>query len=117
MIDSLTQFELWELLFLARNALTTDLAFITSIVSAYLIVAYMVAEKLTKFQLITITSLYSAMFFFNCWGFFGTARLFFGVNNAIGNDVSIGLALPITAILFLAWAVSIGFMMQQRSSK
>jgi hypothetical protein len=58
-LTELTRYELLESYYLARGALVSDVTIFMTILFAYVTVAYFVSAKMTKFQAITISFLYS----------------------------------------------------------
>ena len=58
-LTELTHYELLESYYLVRSALVSDVTIFMTLLFAYITVAYFVSAKLTKFQAITISSLYS----------------------------------------------------------
>ena len=58
-LTELTHYELLESYYLARSGLISDVTVFMTVLFAYGTVAYFVSAKLTKFQAIAISSLYS----------------------------------------------------------
>ena len=55
----MSEAELWELILISQGNMGSMLAVFLSLVSAYLIVAYLVGNSLTRVQYITVTLLFS----------------------------------------------------------
>ncbi len=102
---------------MARSAANTDMAFLTSILSAYLVVAYFAGKNLTIFQLISISTLYTGFYFYSSYGFFYTVQTAFGAAAQQGNEISFNVVTPMFIFLGIAWAISIAFMVQARRHK
>ena len=92
-----------------------------SVVSGYLVVAYMAGKDLGKFQLFTVSVLFVTFSFFASFGSFGLIRgavnAFAGIDDGLGGIAkAIYLAVPY-AILFvqlLGIGLSLKFMLDQR---
>lgn len=56
----MTEAELWELILLSQGNVTSVAAIYFTVLSGYLIVAYLVGQKLTTTQFITVTGLFTA---------------------------------------------------------
>lgn len=113
-MEGLTRFEIHELFYMARDSAANDFSVLLTLLSAYLVVAYLSAKKLTMFQLIAVTVIYTVSFFYVALGYY------FALDTAMetgaylaGWEPSIwwrGMALVVT----VAWLLSIIFMIQAR---
>jgi hypothetical protein len=113
-LGELTHFELLEAYYLARGALTNDITAFVTVLSAYVTVAYFVSAKLTRFQAITISSLYS---FFSLYMVSSAYNSSLNLSNIafaiIGIDVSRD-ALILVTFLLVSWVFSIILFIQAR---
>ena len=117
MFEGLDRFELWDVFFMARGAVGTDMAFLTSILFAYLVVAFMAAQELSQFQLVTITTIYSVIFGYTCYTLSSAIDLTLIATEALGLGNYSKVAIPFYLVMLLTWIVSIVFMLQARRSK
>ena len=113
-LTELTRFELIEIYYLARSALVSDVTVYMTILFAYVTVAYFVSAKLTMFQAITISSLYS---FFNMYiasaaynSSVGLSSIGFAISGFNSSRDSLILAI----LLLVAWIFSIILFIQAR---
>ena len=102
---------------MARNAASNDVPFLVTILSAYLAVAFFTAKRLSKFQLISISVIYSGSYLYSCISFSTAFNTTFDVIGKIT-----GVAAPIWingfyGILSITWDISILFMIQARREK
>jgi hypothetical protein len=112
-LETLTQFELWELWYMARDSASYDSSVLFTLLSAYLIVAFLVAKRLSRFQVLSITAIYTAMFGYTSVGFHYTYSVVLGV----GAQWSVPAPLwnyGIYVVFCGAWLLSIIFMVQAR---
>ena len=102
-----------EALYAMREVLAQDAMNFFAMFSAYLVVSYLVGKKLTAFQLIAISVLYSVF----------CAGPIIGVYVAVVDMQSIPVGLRVTqienpyfvpTIMVLGWAMSIAFMLDIR---
>lgn len=72
----MTDAELWELILISQSNMSSVMAIYISILSGYLIVAYLVGQKLTTFQCLTATGLFvvcSLAMIIACYAFLSRA--------------------------------------------
>lgn len=111
----MSNYELTELAMIVQSTTNEAVAIYLSVLSAYLAVAYLAGDKLTKFQLYSITVIYSAWVAIQFAGFFQL--------NSLGNDIvfyttGIDNSIPylIGQIVVLAsWLLSLAFMRHSRT--
>ena len=116
-MDGLTRFEVYELFYMARDSAASDFSVLLTLLSAFLVVAYFSAKKLTMFQLIAVTAIYTASYFYVALGYY------FALDTAMetgaylaGWEASVwwrGMAV----VVAVAWLLSIIFMIQARIRK
>ncbi len=104
----MNEYEIIEATYAIRQTGATDVSSFFTVLSAYLVVAYLVGDKLSKFQVWSISGLY-------------TVYLYFPIAAAqiAVSDLALLDALPPGAqylrfVLVLMWLVSIVFMIQKR---
>ena len=104
----MNEYEMIEATYAIRQAGAADVTSFFTVLSAYLIVAYLVGDKLSRFQLWAISGLYTLYLYFPI-----VAAQF-----AVSDLALLGAAPPgaefLTAVLVLMWLVSIVFMIQKR---
>jgi hypothetical protein len=99
---------------MARDASVVDSSVLFTLLSAYLIVAFLGAKRLSRFQVLSITAIYTAMFGYTFIGFHYT----YSVALDVGAQLS-SLPIPLwnygIYVLFCgAWLLSIIFIVQAR---
>jgi len=113
-LGELTHYELIESYYLARSVLASDVTVFMTILFAYITVAYFVSAKLTKFQAITISSLYSFFALYMASSVYnssvGVSIIAFAIT---GLDVSRDALILITLLLG-SWIFSIILFIQAR---
>jgi hypothetical protein len=113
-LGELTHFELLESYYLARSALSSDVTAFVTILSAYVTVAYFVGARLSRFQAITISSLYSFFALYMASSAYNASLILSNIAFAIiGIDVSRD-ALILVTFLLVSWVFSIILFIQAR---
>ena len=113
-LTELTRYELLESYYLARSALVSDMTIFMSILFAYVTAAYFVSAKLTKFQAITISSLYSFFALFIASAAYNSSLILSNIGFAIRGVDTSREALILITILLVAWIFSIILFIQAR---
>ena len=92
-----------------------------SVVSGYLVVAYIAGQQLSRFQLFTISVLFVTFSFFAAFGSFGLIRgavnAFSGIEDSVGivmNAVNLSIPYAILFVQILGIVLSLKFMLDQR---
>ena len=115
----MTEYEYQELL-IATASLVTDLvAVFISVLVAYLACAYLVGNKLTKFQLIAVSFTYSMFSLLIITLVYGNLMRIAAIKVSffeLETTPSVGIPLVGPLILLLSWLISIIFMIQVRRS-
>ncbi|NKB33917.1 MAG: hypothetical protein GKR91_12535 [Pseudomonadales bacterium] len=112
----------FELISLIHSSQTLSIAFFSvfiTILFAYLVVAYFAAKRLSKFQMITVSALYSFAIFFTVIGIYDSTRnidLIEQVLTEASYEPSI-VNSGFNILLIIAWVVSIVFFVQARRAK
>jgi len=106
-LTELTRFELLESYYFARGALVSDITIFMTILFAYVTVAYFVSAKLTKFQAITISFLYSFFALYIASAAYNSSLILSNIGFAMSGIDSSRDALILVTLLLVAWIFSI----------
>jgi hypothetical protein len=82
-----------------------------------LVVAFIAAKKLSRFQLITITAIYSIVFGYTCFTLSSAIDLTLIATETLELGNYSKVAIPFYIVMFITWGVSIAFMLEGRRSK
>ena len=104
----MNEYEVIEATYAIRQAGAADVTSFFTVLSAYLVVAYLVGDKLSKFQLWTISGLYTLYLYYPI-----AATQIDVVDLAQLDALPLG-AQYLTFVLVLMWLVSVVFMIQKR---
>ncbi|GJM12268.1 MAG: hypothetical protein DHS20C12_06710 [Pseudohongiella sp.] len=108
--SQMSNFELSELILNYNNTLLAQLTVFTTALFAFLAAIFFAAHKLSKFQLISITFIYSGFCFVVVAGYFNMAR---GMAQTVlyvtGGDSSVTL-FSMGILLIAGWILSLIFM-------
>ncbi|MFT5396791.1 MAG: hypothetical protein ACI85N_001997 [Gammaproteobacteria bacterium] len=112
-LDTLTTFELSELILHTLSVSIDQLTLVLTFIFAYFTVGYLVGKKLSKFQLYSVTLVYSGVTIFGILIF---ATLGIRVQElVVYRDGAYSLHWMVSTILcFAGWVLSILFMMHSR---
>lgn len=113
-LTELSNYELIETYYLVRSALVSDVTIFMTILFAYVTVAYFVSAKLTKFQAITISSLYSIFALYMASSAYNSSLMGSIIGYAISGVESSVDSFVIVSILLVAWVFSIILFIQAR---
>lgn len=113
-LTELNHYELLESYYLARSALISDLTIFMTLLFAYVTVAYFVSAKLTKFQAITISSLYGLFALFMVASAYNSSVMLSTIGFAVSGVDSYRDSLILGTILLVAWVFSIILFIQAR---
>jgi len=116
-LKDLSNYELLETYFLVRDALVNDLTIYVTILFAYITVAYFVAAKLTKFQAIGISGLYSIFALYMIASTYNSSQMLSTIGYMISDLDSSWEPVVIAWILMISWVFSIVLFVQARRSK
>jgi len=116
-LKELSNYELLESYFLVRDALISDMTVYMTILFAYITVAYFVAAKLTKFQAIGISSLYSVFALYMISSSYNSSWMLSTLGEMISDLDSSWEPVVIGLILVISWIFSIVLFVQARRSK
>ena len=113
-LSEMSNYELLDAYFLVRNALVSDVTIFMTILFAFLTVAYLVSAKLSRFQAITISVLYSLFALYMISSTFNSSRMLSQISHTvIGQDNSKD-AYVLGAILLISWIFSLILFRQAR---
>jgi hypothetical protein len=110
----LTKFEMAELALMLHSTRLEQVSVLIALFSAYLATAYLVATKLTRFQLWAITILYSALVLVTTAGYIGLSSQASALALQRSGVDQISLFIGIGATFILAWILSLAFMWHSR---
>ncbi len=113
-LTELTHYELLESYYLVRSGLGSDVTIFMTLLFGYVTVAYFVSAKLTKFQAITISSLYSLFALYMVSSAYNTSVMASTIGFAISGTDSTSDSLIIVTMLLVAWVFSIILFIQAR---
>ena len=111
-LSELTRYELFESYYLARSALTSDVTIFMTVLFAYGTVAHFVSAKLTRFQAITISSLYSCFALYLASATYNSSLMVSTIGFAISGLDSSRDSLILATFLLIAWFLSIVLFIQ-----
>ena len=97
-----------------RSSLVSEATIFITLLFAYVTVAYFVSAKLTKFQAITISSLYSLFALFLVSSAYNSSQMASVIAFAMVGVDSTSDSLIIVMILLVAWVFSIILFIQAR---
>lgn len=109
-----THFELLETYYLVMSALVSHVTIFMTILFAYITVSYFVSAKLTKFQAITISSLYSLFALYMASAAYNSSYRLSIIGSKIRGMESSWDSVVLGAILLAAWVFSIILFVQAR---
>ena len=112
--QDMSKFELAELVLQLHATRVDQVAVLLTILSAYLVVAYLVARKLSLFQLIAITLIYSVSTIVTVLGYWSLGRQATAISVMQTGTSTDPIYLTMAIMFLLAWALSIGFMIHSR---
>ena len=113
-LEELSHYELLESYFLVRNALVSDVTIYMTILFAYITVAYFVSAKLTKFQAIAISTLYSVFALYMISSAHTASQMLSVIGYAVSEVDSSWEPTVIVIILLISWLFSIILFIQAR---
>ena len=113
-LKDLSNYELIESYFLVRDALISDLTVYMTILFAYITVAYFVSSKLSRFQAIGISLLYSVFALYMISSAHNASEMLSTIGYAISGVDSSWEPDAIITILMISWVFSIVLFIQAR---
>ena len=113
-LTELSHYELLESYYLVRSALVSDVTIFMTLLFAYITVAYFVSAKLTKFQAITISSLFSLFALYMVSSVYNSSLMASTIGFAVTGVDSSSDSLILVTILLVAWVFSIILFIQAR---
>lgn len=113
-LAELTHFELFEVYYLVRNALVSDVTVFMTVLFAYVTVSYFASAKLTRFQAISISALYSLFALYMVASAYTSSRMLSIVSYSVSGINSSWESVALVSILLIAWIFSIVLFLQTR---
>ena len=113
-LSEMSNYELFDAYFLVRNALVSDVSIYMTILFAYLTVAYLVSSKLSKFQAISISVLYSLFALYMISSAFNASRWLSYIGSAATGMETSRDAYVLGSILLVSWIFSLVLFRQAR---
>ena len=110
----MTKIELAELALMLHSTRLEQVSVLIAMVSGYLVTAYLVANKLTLFQLIAITLIYSLMVLITILGYIGLWSQANALSLHQSGEDRIMLYSMISATFFAGYLLSLVFMWHSR---
>ncbi len=106
-LTELTHYELLESYYLVRSALVSDVTIFMTILFAYVTVAYFVSAKMSKFQAIAISLLYSFFALFIASAAYNSSLGLSNIGFAVTGIDNSRESLVLVTFLLVAWIFSI----------
>ena len=116
-LEELSPFELFESYYLVRNALVSDVTIFMTVLFAYITVAYFVSAKLTRFQAIGISTLYSIFALYIASSAYTSSLMLSTIGSTVLGKDNTWESVVLGLILFVAWIFSIVLFIQARRAK
>ena len=113
-LKDLTQYEILESYFLVRSALVSDVTIYMTILFGYITVSYFVSAKLTRFQAISISLLYSVFALYMISSAHTAIQMLSTIGYVISDVDSSWEPTLILTILLISWVFSIILFIQAR---
>lgn len=113
-ISSLSTYEISELTMLTVSTSIDQLMLIITVIFAYFAVAYLVGDKLTRFQLYSITFVYSSFTFVAIYVMAGLSQRISRLIAYSQGDFQLLWYIP-PLLCFSGWVLSIAFMIHSRN--
>ncbi len=116
-LSEFTRYELIDTYYLARSSLISDVTIFMSTLFAYVTVAYFVSAKMTKFQAITVSSLYSLFALYMTSSAYNSSLMASSIAYAITGHNPSKDSIILVTILIIAWVSSIILFIQAHRLK
>ena len=113
-LDELTHFELLEAYYLVRDGLASDVTIFMTVLFAYITMAHFVSAKLTRFQAVTISSLYSLFALYMASSAYSSSRMMSTIGFAVSGVENYWDSAVLGLMLFIAWIFSVILFIQAR---
>lgn len=116
-LTELTRYELLESYYLARGVLVSDVTIFMTILFAYVTVAYFVSAKMTKFQAITISFLYSFFALYIASAAYNSSFILSKVGLVMSGVDSSSDSLVLVVLFLVTWIFSIILFIQTHRTR
>lgn len=110
----LTKFEMAELALMYHAARLEQVSVLIAIFTGYIATAYLIASKLTRFQLVSITFVYSIMVLILTAGYMGISIEASALDEQREGSFQMNIFTSVGAIFLVAWILSLSFMWHSR---
>lgn len=115
--SEMTNYELIDLFYTVGGNITDNITVLITTLFAYLALAYIAGKKLSKFQVASITTIYSAFIIFMIGGIYRDSSYSSNIALALFQIDTSRDGVMLAVVLILAWLLSIVFMIQTRRAK
>lgn len=116
-LTELTRYELSESYYLARGVLVSDVTIFMTILFAYVTVAYFVSAKMTKFQAITISFLYSFFALYIASAAYNSSFILSKIGVVMSGVDSSSDSLVLVVLFLVTWIFSIILFIQTHRTR
>ncbi len=116
-LTELTRYELLESYYLARGVLVSDVTIFMTILFAYVTVAYFVSAKMTKFQAITISFLYSFFALYIASAAYNSSFILSKIGLVMSGVDSSSDSLVLVVLFLVTWIFSIILFIQTHRTR
>lgn len=116
-LNELTRYELLESYYLARGVLVSDVTIFMTILFAYVTVAYFVSAKMTKFQAITISFLYSFFALYIASAAYNSSFILSKIGLVMSGVDSSSDSLVLVVLFLVTWIFSIILFIQTHRTR
>ena len=113
----LSRYELLELFYTISGNVTNNITVLITALSAYLALAYIAGKDLSKFQVYTISVIYSAFVLFMIGGISRDSQTLSYITTVLFDIDARADSVILTIVLLLGWLLSIVFMVQTRRER
>ena len=112
-LGSLTYYELSELILLTYSTMIEQLTVFLTVLFAFFVISYLVAKKLSVFQLTAVTLVYSAFCIVAIAGFWNLSTRLWNLVYFRDGEVPMALAASVW-VCVIGWILSLVFMVHAR---
>lgn len=113
----LSRYELLELFYTISGNVTNNITVLITALSAYLALAYIAGKDLSKFQVYSISVIYSAFVLFMIGGISRDSQTLSYITTVLFDINASADSIILTIVLLMGWLLSIVFMVQTRKEK
>ena len=114
--NNLSDFELLELTYLIRSDIYFNLSIFMTALFGYIVIAHIAARSLTKFQLLSISSIYTLLIAVELIAMNSAVRAMGRVLEAQGGNPFPIYQFALVGLFLVAWIISIIYMIEARKN-